>query len=81
MLVLLKRPFFFDKLYKPSPYGVEMPDGVTLPKDAVILDSAPVVDPRIKPAPKALSEMVKPASKKAAATMSELAKQDEIETE
>ena len=81
MLVRLARPFFYDKLYKPSPYGVEIPDGVKLPKDAVILEEPPKVEPKAPPKPKALSELVKPTSKKAATTMSEMAKQDDVDLE
>lgn len=81
MLVLLKRPFFADKLYKPSPYGVEIPDGTKLPSDAVELEAPPKAEPKAMPQPKALSELVKPVSKKAAATLGQLAKADDFDTE
>lgn len=81
MLVRLQRPFYYDKLYKPSPYGVEIPDGVTLPKDAVILEEPPKVAPKAMPQPKALSELVKPVSKKAPATLGQMAKADDFDME
>jgi hypothetical protein len=78
-LVQLQRPVYYDKVYRVKPGGTEIPAQFCdrLPRDAVLLSSAPPVEiPEMPTKPVALSQLVKP-SKPKKGTLSDLSDADE----